>query len=382
MRRLALFALTLLAAGPAAAYDGPVEKQVFTLDRLVLANGAELRDVKVGFETYGRLNAAKDNVIVICHHITGNSHAAGRYAAGDPAPGYWDAIIGAGKPIDTDRFFVIATDTLVNPNPKSPQVITTGPATINPATGKPWGMDFPIVSSRDIVAVQKALLDTLGIARVHAVAGASAGAAQAAEWAAAYPDVVGRFVSVVGPGVANRAYIVGMLDLWGMPIRLDPRWNRGDYYGRDEPADGVVQTLKLVTFDGVAFDWADQRFGLAWADKEKNPGQAYRNQFAIEAGLTAAGAARAKTFDANSWLYTTRAYQLSQLDARRIKAPGLFVAVTSDRIFPPFLSKQAVATLRAQGNEAEYVEIDSGGGHLDGITNVAAAGKVIADFLR
>jgi homoserine O-acetyltransferase len=143
-----------------------------------------------------------------------------------------------------------------------------------------------------------------------------------------------------------------------------------------------VQTLKLVTFDGTAFDWADQRFGLAWADKEKNPGLAYRNQFAIEAGLTAAGAARARTFDANSWLYTTRAYQLSELDARRIKAPGLFVAVTSDRIFPPFLSRQAVATLRDQGNEAQYVEIDAGGGHLDGIGNVGLAAKAIADFLR
>ncbi len=382
MRRFALFALTVFAASPAVAYDGIVEKQVFTLDRLVLTNGAELRDVRVGFETYGRLNAARDNVVVICHHITGNSHAAGRYGAADPAPGYWDAIIGAGKPIDTDRFFVVATDTLVNPNPKSPQVITTGPATVDPATGKPWGMRFPIVSSRDIVAVQKALLDTLGIARVHAVAGASAGAAQAGEWAAAYPEMVGRFVSVVGPGVANRAYIVGMLDLWGMPIRLDARWNQGDYYGREEPVDGVVQTLRLVTFDGTAFDWADQRFGLAWADKEKNPGLAYRNQFAVEAGLTAAGAARAKAFDANSWLYTTRAYQLSQLDISRIRAPGLFVAVTSDRIFPPFLSQQAVAALRAQGNAAEYVEIDAGGGHLDGIGNVGLASKAIADFLK
>src|SRR3954471_10306792 len=150
---------------------GPlVEKKIFELPSCTTLHGATIQNVRIGWESYGTLNAAKDNVILVTHFFSGTSHAAGRYAPDDPLPGYWDAIIGPGKAIDTDRFFVISSDTLVNMNVKDPTVVTTGPASVDPDTGRPYGMRFPIVTVRDFVNVQKALLESLGIASLYAVA--------------------------------------------------------------------------------------------------------------------------------------------------------------------------------------------------------------------
>ena len=173
-RHLAGAALAaLLAAAPAHAYDGPVEKKTFTLPGYTTVGGRTIADVRVGYETYGKLNAAGDNAIFVAHFYSGTSHAAGRYKVADAAPGYWDPIIGSGRPIDTDRYFVISADTLANLNTKDPNVVTTGPASIDPATGKPYAMSFPVVSMRDSVRVHKALVDSLGVKKLVAVAGAS-----------------------------------------------------------------------------------------------------------------------------------------------------------------------------------------------------------------
>src|SRR3989442_1580951 len=188
-----LTVLVLLVAMPAWAYDGIVEKKTFAMPAYATVGGTTIKGVRVGYETYGTLNAARDNVVLVAHFYSGNSHAAGKYAASDPAPGYWDAIIGSGKPVDTDRFFVISSDTLVNLNVKDPKTITTGPASINPDTGRPYGMSFPIVTIRDFVNVQKALLASLGIKKLHAVMGASMGAIQSFEWAPAYEDPAKRW---------------------------------------------------------------------------------------------------------------------------------------------------------------------------------------------
>src|SRR2546425_443818 len=211
--------------------------------------------IGAGFVTYGTLNAARDNVILVAPFYSGNSHAAGKYAASDPAPGYWDAIIGSGKPVDTDRFFVVSSDTLVNLNVKDPKTITTGPASINSDTGRPYGMSFPIVTIRDFVNVQKALLDSLGIKKLHAVMGASMGALQSFEWAAAYPDMVERIVPVIGAAELN-AFGIGWLGVWAAPIMLDPRWNKGDYYGQEEPVEGLALALKIVTLHARHYGWA------------------------------------------------------------------------------------------------------------------------------
>jgi homoserine O-acetyltransferase len=366
------------------AYDGPVEKKVFTLPSYTTTGGKTIKDVRVGYETYGKLNAAGDNAIFVPHFFTSTSHAAGKYAPTDAAPGYWDPIIGAGRPIDTDKYFVISADALTNLNTKDSNVATTGPSTVNPETGKPYGMAFPVVSFRDTVRVHKALVDSLGVKRLHAVAGASGGSIQAMEWAAAYPDFVQRVVHVIGPGFDISPYVIEMLDVWMTPIRLDPKWNNGDYYGRDEPQDGVANALKIITITTRAPGWADKTFGYKPADAAKDPAAAMGNLFAIEDTLMKAGIGRAKTADANSMLYTAKAnqiYRLSDDEVKGMKAKILFVPASSDAIFPPELSRRAAERYRAQGGVAEVVVIEGDGGHLEGVFNVAKQGDAIRAFL-
>ena len=379
-----IVAAAALAAGLAAAYDGPVEKKTFTLPSYTTVGGKTIANVKVGYETYGKLNAAGDNAIFVAHFYSGTSHAAGKYAPGDAAPGYWDPIIGSGRPIDTDKYFVISADTLANLNTKDPNVTTTGPASVDPATGKPYAMTFPVVSMRDSVRVHKALVDALGVKKLQAVAGASGGSIQAMEWAALYPGFVDRVVHVIGPGFDIHPYVVELLDVWVLPIRLDPRWNKGDYYGRDEPVDGVAQALKIVTITARSFGWAEKAFGYKWADPAKNPADAMDNAFAIEDTLNKTGAARAKTTDGNSMIYMSKANQLYRLtddEVKGIKAKILFVPAASDEIFPPELSRRAAERFKAQGGVAEVAVIEGDGGHLDGVLNVAKQGEAIRAFL-
>jgi len=385
LTRRAAAALAFLAlASPALAYDGPVEKKTFTLASYTTAGGKTIPNVRVGYESYGKLNAAGDNAIFVPHFYSGSSHAAGKYQPADAAPGYWDPIIGSGRPLDTDKYFVVSADALVNLNTKDPNVVTTGPSTIDPSTGKPYGMSFPVVSYRDTVRVHKALLDSLGVKKLHAVVGASGGSIQAMEWGALYPDYVPRIVHVIGPGFDITPYVIEMIDVWMTPIRMDPKWNGGDYYGRDEPLDGVANALKIITITTRAHGWAEKTFGFKPADAAKAPGAAMGNAFAIEDALMKAGLARSRTADANSMLYTSKANQLYQLtddDVKGMKASILFVPAKSDTIFPPELSERAAARYRALGKSAEVVVIDGDGGHLDGVFAVARQGDAIKAFL-
>ena len=376
-------AVLLLAAASAHAFDGIVQKKVFEMPAYTTQSGQTIRNVRVGYETYGTLNAARDNVILIAHFFSGSSHAAGKYKPEDAAPGYWDAIIGPGRPIDTDRFFVISTDTLVNLNAKDPNVVTTGPASINPDTGRPYGMSFPVVGMRDFVNVQKALLDSLGIKKLYAVAGASGGAIQSVEWSAAYPDMVDRVIAVIGPGLEIDAYMVGMLSVWALPITMDPKWANGDYYGKDEPIDGLGQALRVVTLTASGSTALDKRFGRKAAATDKDPGKSMANPFMIDDAFTKAGMARAKTVDANNYLYMVRANQLFSVtdQVKNIKAKFLFLPAKTDLIFPPWMSHKAAAALRANGNAAEVFEIEGEGGHYDGIFQIGKAAKPISDFL-
>ncbi len=380
---LVIVASALLSGGFAAAYDGPVAKKVFALPSYTTVGGKTIKEVKVGYETYGKLNAAGDNAIFIPHFFTGNSHAAGKYTDTDAAFGYWDPIIGSGRPIDTDKYFVISADTLVNLNTRDPNTTTTGPASINPDTGKPYAMTFPVVSYADSVRVHKALLDSLGVKKLQAAAGASGGSIQAMQWAADYPDFVLRVVHVIGPGFDIHPYVIELIDEWTLPIKLDPKWNNGDYYGRDEPVDGLAQGLKIVTISTRAFGWAEKTFGYKWADPTKDPALAMDNRFAIEDTLNKAGATRAKSIDANSMIYTAKANQLYNLgdDVKKIKAKILFIPASSDAVFPPELSKRAAERYRAQGGVAEVAIIEGDGGHLDGVFNVAKQGEAIRAFL-
>lgn len=324
---LCMSLLASIALTPASAYEQIVEKKVFSLPSYTTVGGKLIKNVRVGYETYGKLNAAGDNAVFVAHFYSGNSHAAGKYKETDAAPGYWDSIIGPGKPIDTDKYFVISADTLSNINTKDPNTTTTGPASTNPDTGKPYGLTFPVISMRDSVRVHKALTDSLGVKKFKAVAGASGGSIQAMEWGALYGDQVERVIHVIGPGFSISPWVIGLLDLWVAPIKVDPKWNNGDYYGREEPIEGATQALKIVTLTAGHWGWADASFGYKFTDAAKNPADALGNTYLIEDALQKAGMARARSSDANNNIYMAKANQLFNVENEigRIKAKILFV---------------------------------------------------------
>jgi homoserine O-acetyltransferase len=382
---LSLLFFMLLGSIAAAQEVGLVEKKIFTLPSYTTVGGQEISDVRLGYETYGKLNFGGDNVIFIAHFYSGTSHAAGKYKESDVLQGYWNSIIGPGKAIDTDKYFVVSADTFANLNSKDPNVTTTGPSSVNPATGKPYGLTFPVVAMRDSVRAHKALLDSLGVKKLAAVAGASGGAVQAMEWAALYPDFVTRVIHVIGPGFDIHPYVIGLLDVWVTPIRLDVRWNNGDFYGKEEPVDGVAQALKIVTLTARHWGWAEKTFGYKLADEKKEPSAAMGNQFQIESVLNSAGMARAKTTDANNMIYMSKAnqlYRLTDAEVKGIRAKILFVPAASDVIFPQELSKRALERFRAQGGRAELFVIEGDGGHLDGVLAIAKAADAIKRFIE
>ncbi len=369
-----------LAATPALAQaDLLTEKKTFEMPSYTTVGGGTIRNVRIGWESYGTLNADRSNAVLITHFYSGTSHAAGKYKADEKTAGYWDSIIGPGKAIDTDRYFVLSSDTLVNLNANLPGVVTTGPASINPDTGKPYGTSFPVVTIRDFVNVQKALLESLGIAKVKIV-GASMGALQAYEWAVAYPDMVDRIVPVIG-AAGGDPFLIAWLDVWAQPIRVDPKWNGGDYYGKEPPAEGLKAALKVVSLHANAAEWAAQTFGLAPAAEGKNPAQALDNRFKIEVALDAGGAARAGISDANHFLYLAKANQLAAADPSKIKAPTLIVSTPTDLLFPPAWIERTAAAIRAAGTPVETVTISGPNGHLNGVLHIAQAGPKIAEFL-
>ena len=378
-----LVCVMLFSAGHAAA-QLLTEKKFFTLPQYTTAGGKTIKNVRVGYETYGKLNAAGDNAVFIAHFFSGTSHAAGRYKPDEKAAGYWDAIIGPGKAIDTDKYFVVSADTLVNLNVKSPTVGTVGPATINPDTGKPYGSSFPVVSMKDSVRVHKALVDSLGIKKLQAVAGASGGSIQAMEGGAEYPQLVERVIHVIGPGLDIHPYVIGLLDLWMMPIKLDPSWKNGDYFGGAEPSEGVAHSLKTITLTALHFGWAEKVHGYKWAGEGKNPQDSMANLFAIEDSLYKTGVARAGATDAAHLVWMAKANQLYNLEKEqsRIRAKVLFLPASTDMIFPPALSRKAAEKLKAQGNYVELYEIEGTSGHLDGLFSIGKVADRIKAFLE
>lgn len=393
MRRLlAVIGLGLALGGPVGAQDTQpppllTEKKVFEIPTFTTQSGRVLKNVKVGWESYGTLNADKSNAILICHFFSGTSHAAGKYASNDPAPGYWDAIIGPGKAIDTNKYFVLSSDTLVNLNAYDPKVVTTGPATVNVETGKPYAMDFPVVTIRDFVEVQKKLVESLGIKKLHAVAGPSMGSLQTYEWAVTYPDMVGRAMPVIGAAEAD-AYLIAWLDVWASPIRVDPKWNGGNYYGKAAPEEGLSQALKIVTLQAQHWMWADKTFGRKWAKKGEDPAASMANRFQVQSALEAAGASRTKLSDANHFLYLVKANQLFVAGGgplsetlKRIKAPVLLISQLRDQVFHADAIKATADALKAAGVSLQQVFISGERGHLDGLVSIKQAEVPIRAFM-
>ena len=376
----ALAAVCVVSSTLARADDLIVEKKTFALPSYTTVAGDTIKSVKVGWESAGTLNSDKSNAVLITHFFSGTSHAFGKYSAEDKAAGYWDAIIGPGKAIDTNKYFVLSSDTLVNLNVNMPRVVTTGPASIDPDTGKPYGMSFPVVSIKDFVRVEKALIDSLGIKKLKAVVGASMGGLQAYEWAQSYPDSVERIVAVTASATPE-PYLIAWLDMWAQPIRLDPKWNNGDYYAKAPPIEGLKAALKLVTLQANSWEWARATFGTAPAEDSKDPGKAVANKFRIEGFLDQAATARVALADANHFLYLCKANQLAAVDPANIKAPALLLYAPNDLVFYEPIVRETLEKITAAGGSAEGGALVGPNGHLNALTAIGQGAEKITAFL-
>ncbi len=358
-------------------------RQVFTLPSYTMVNGRTLKDVHVGFETYGTLNPARDNAILVCHYFSGSAHAAGRYEESDPLPGWWDEAIGPGKAIDTDKYFVICSDTLCCVKPFDGHVVTTGPASVNPETGQRYGIDFPIPHMADIVHVQKALLDHLGIAQLVAVAGPSAGSMQAIQWAVEYPAMVPRVLAVISPGLHTGAYPRCIADSWIAPILADGDWQGGRYEPSKPPLRGLTEATRVIFITAVSPAFIADTFGDRWADPARDPLAGLNNQYLAQAAIGAQAAASGAITDANHLIYMAKTCCSYDVRSRigEARARFLFLPAESDLIFLPSMSEEAVAQIRAAGGEAEIRLLAGNGGHLDGLSRITQAREQIAEFL-
>lgn len=367
------------------------EKQVAHLYEFELACGRLLEKVTIGYETYGRLNEARDNAILICHFFSGSSHAAGRYHPEDAAPGWWDAIIGPAKAIDTDRYYVIAMDALGCVRVDAPHAVTTGPATIDPMLGRSYGPDFPPLVVADTVRAHRAVLRQLGITKLAAVAGPSYGAMQALEWATLFPEEVERVIAAIGLS-GFQAREMGLYRVMLEAIRLDPKF-RGGYYAPDSPPnDGLAVASGLMIMLSSGREQLQAAFGRRPAEVGSDPASEADSAWAIEEWLARETLARASFCDANAWismLRTNMAWDLAaghgslEKAAATIQARVLLLPALGDELADmPHHHDPLHQALRAAGKDVTVTPLPAANGHLAGLLDIAQAAPAIRACLE
>lgn len=382
-------ASTLPATGAWRPGDPLGQRQFMRMavDRpFVTEGGGHLHDLTIAFETWGTLSPERDNAILVCHALTGDAHAAGPAGDGHPTPGWWDDIIGPGKAIDTDRWFVVCANVLGGCQG------TTGPASPLPDRLGPYGPQFPVVSIRDIVRTQARLADALGIQNWHAVVGGSMGGMQALEWAVMYPERVGRLVAIATCAAAS-AQQIAWWSTGRRAIALDPKWRDGHYYDA-EPGDGphaglaLARQISQVTFrsDHVFTD----RFGREPVEALTGRFEMWQ-RFQVERYLDHHGAKLARRFDANSYLLLTKAMDLHDIGRgrggesaafRRITSPVLAMGITSDILYPLNQQTHLVQGIDTAGGRADLHLIDSPHGHDAFLIEFEQVASALVPFLE
>jgi homoserine O-acetyltransferase len=376
--------------------DDVGHRQFFTFAvdrRFAVDSGATLTDVTVAYETWGRLAPDASNAVLVCHAWTGDSHAAGPAGRGHVSPGWWDAMIGPGKPIDTDQWFVVC------PNVLGGCQGSTGPASPMPRNGfdadpPPYGSRFPVITIRDMVRAQARLADHLGIPAWHTVLGGSMGGMQVLEWAITYPERV-RGIVPIATCMQSTAQQIAWGSIGRRAIKIDPRWRGGDYYDAelgDGPGEGlsVARMVAQVTFrsDNVF----TERFGRAIAHRgDRGDTGGMWQQFEVEQYLEHHGRKLGHRFDTNSYLVISKAMDLHDVARHRghlegamsrIQAPCLSVGISSDMLYPNYQQQQIVELLQSVGTDAGYAEIDSPHGHDAFLLNFDQLAAPVADFLE
>ena len=358
-----------------------VEANCIRFNSLLLDNGATLAPVDVAYETYGELNAKKNNAILILHAFSGDAHAAGISHDGGK-PGWWDNCIGPGKAFDTSRYFIICSNILGGCRG------TTGPPSLNPATGCPYAMSFPVITIADMVRLQTMLIDWFGIERLLAVSGGSMGGMQALEWAVAYPE---RVVSAIPIACTTRhsAQQIAFNEVGRQAIMADPDWNNGDYYGSKPPARGLAVARMIGHITYMSDDSMREKFGRRLRGKQTF-GFDFDVDFEVESYLRYRGSEFVNRFDANSYLYITKAMDYFDLSNRQgslatafaaTQARFLVISFSSDWLYPSYQSQEIVRALRTRNRDVAYVELPSNYGHDAFLVDVAEQTDLIRGFL-
>jgi homoserine O-acetyltransferase len=352
----------------------------------VLEGGALLHGgIDIAYETWGELDDDAGNAVLVCHALTGDSHAAGPIQDGHPSAGWWDGLIGPGRPLDTDELFVVC------PNVLGGCQGSTGPAHPHPDDGAPWGSRFPVVSVRDMVRTQAALADHLGIRRWRSVVGGSMGGMQVLEWAVMYPERVGSAIPIATCTAAT-AQQIGWWSTGRRIIRMDPRWRGGDYYDAapgDGPSEGLALARMVSQITFRSDDVFTDRFGREVVEPLQG-GFSLWQRFEVERYLEYQGDKLVRRFDANSYLALTKAMDLHDLGRgrngaagafARMQAPVLAVGISSDLLYPRYQSREIAEQAADAGVRAEYVELDSPHGHDAFLIEVDEVGDAITKFL-
>jgi homoserine O-acetyltransferase len=363
---------------------GLVQPQSFAFAQdapFVLESGATLSPVTIAYETYGRLNREQSNGVLIMHALSGGAHAAGYDEQG--RLGWWDDCIGPGKAFDTERFFVICSSVLGS------CYGSTGPGSIEPGTGQPYGLRFPVVTIGDMVRAQAELLDHLGIERLLCSAGGSMGGMQVLEWAARYPQ---RLASAIPLATTARSspMLIAFSEVARQAIYADPNWQNGDYYANGRKPDAGLAVARMIGHITYLSEQSmHQKFGRRLQDKERF-GFEFNTDFQVESYLRYKGASFTQRFDANSFLYVTKAmdyFDLSAPDGLTAAFKGsadvkfLVVSFTSDWLYPSYHSKELVSALTAAGADVTYLDILSSWGHDAFLLEVETMTGLITSFM-
>jgi homoserine O-acetyltransferase len=349
---------------------GIVEKKMFTFaappDEMVLESGARFGPLTLAYETCGLLNEEKSNAILILHALSGDSHVAGYYAADDEKPGWWDNMVGPGKGIDTDKYFIVCSNIIGS------CMGSTGPCTINPKTVLPYGLDFPVVTIGDMVAAQKALIDHLGIKKLLAVVGGSIGGMQVLEWCVRYPEMLAAAIPLAST-TKHSALAIAFNEVARQSIMADPNWNNGEYYFGPKPDMGLAVARMIGHITYLSDESMRLKFGRRLQDKSDFSFN-FDADFQVESYLRYQGQKFVERFDANSFLYITKAADYYDLEKQhgdgsevkafsKMAAAFLVVSFTSDWLYPTYQSRAMVKAMKKNGLDVSFCEIEAEWGH-------------------
>jgi len=342
---------------------GTVETKYFTFAAagdFKLESGRTFGPITLAYETYGRLNAEKSNAILVMHAFSGSAHVAGP-ATGDQDPAWWDFMVGPAKALDTDKYFVICINVIGGCKG------STGPSSVDPKTGKPYALDFPIITIGDMVRTQKVLIDSLGIKKLHGVIGGSMGGMLALQWVASFPEAVACVIPIAAT-LKHSPQQIAFNEVGRQAIMADPLWNNGNYYGGTSPEKGLAVARMVGHITYMSNNSMEEKFSRRL--KDDHTGFKFSADFEVEGYLQYRGQTFVKRFDANTYLYITKAMDYFDLsDGKWIPAGGLsgvrflVIAFKSDWLYPSSQSQEMVRQLQMSRLDASYCEINAGYGH-------------------